>query len=873
MIVFGSGLNESNQLGDKSDGRKPHILSFPGDSISNVAIGDFCTLIIYNNGDVYAAGDNTDGKIWNLDQTVLELPTKLPIHSKIRNAAVSSTNCMYLTYEGKLIMSKFENQTIDISRPDIYITAFDDFFLACDNSGFFYLIRDENYVHIEQLHFHFKQPIIGFARSKQMYHVLLNDGKVFSKEGPLNSDAKFAYEESLIQQNIVKISGTTNHCLALSSEGIIFACGSNEFGQFGSGNNDSSLDCFIRIEELSSHQIVQIAAGKETSQFLTNAGELLTCGWNKFGQLFLYNTEDANIAQIAKFGCKISQIVPSAFHSIIVSGESNFAKQQELICYQPVTVEQLEEENDKLQAKINSLLVEIQEKSETNSRKEEIIFTMKEKLENVQKEREENDKSQKHQIKSLSKSCLKYKNSLKQVQIQNQELNNLNNKIKQEIGQLEQQCNHLSEVNDALKNENDEKKLLINNYQAAIKSNEKKLKKLETEKADYKAQIKALQKQVNELNEKLDNKEQELNNLTNNLKETLGENKNLKGQIDKQTKDIDKKDKQMEKVKKEYLKLKKVNKGLEQELDDKMQEFLRQSDILDNITRKSGKLSFPDFVINPNDYDVLEKLGRGRFGDVYKIRNIKTGKLYAKKVFETITEENQKKFARECEIGCAINHPCILKYFGFFLSTQEQPPSIYLDYVSNGTLQTILSSNPSEWTSTRKSICILEIVCGMVYLHSRGIIHRDLKPSNILCDHRYNFKISDFSESTFNDADITMTGGVGSLIFMSPEVFDGDSYNEKVDVYSFGMILYNIVTGSLPANKKSDLLKGQIPSFPPNIISFVTELIKSCLNHDPSARPSFSDILKILARNDFKVFDDVDSLFVFDKYDQLMDIK
>lgn len=178
---------------------------------------------------------------------------------------------MFLTYEGKLIMSKFENQAIEISRHVIYITAFDDFFLACDNSGFFYFIKDENFVHIEQLQFHFKQSIIGFAKSKQKYYVLLNDENVFSKEGSLNSQAKFAFEESLIQHNIIKISGTTNHCLSLSSEGIVYACGSNEFAQFGNGNNDSCFDCFIRIEELSSHKIVRIAAGKDTSQFLTNA--------------------------------------------------------------------------------------------------------------------------------------------------------------------------------------------------------------------------------------------------------------------------------------------------------------------------------------------------------------------------------------------------------------------------------------------------------------------------------------------------------------------------------------------------------------------------------------------------------------------------
>lgn len=254
------------------------------------------------------------------------------------------------------------------------------------------------------------------------------------------------------------------------------------------------------------------------------------------------------------------------------------------------------------------------------------------------------------------------------------------------------------------------------------------------------------------------------------------------------------------------------------------------------------------------------------------MKEAETGILFAEKTYDKnldFDDVTAEKFMREIDICCGLQHKCIVKYHGFFLPTNENPALIFLEYIKGGSLQNLLNNPPKEWTSTRKAIIILEIAAGMEYLHNNDINHRDLKPSNILITERFDAKICDFSESMILDPDATQTKGVGTMKYMSPEMMNNKPYGKETDVYSFGIIVFYIMTGRLPKVTIQDFLNGKRDTIPSSIKDFMRLMISKTWASDPAQRPTFSQIVKSLERNNFMVFDDVDHLYLRDKYEMI----
>ncbi|OHS97566.1 CAMK family protein kinase [Tritrichomonas foetus] len=192
-----------------------------------------------------------------------------------------------------------------------------------------------------------------------------------------------------------------------------------------------------------------------------------------------------------------------------------------------------------------------------------------------------------------------------------------------------------------------------------------------------------------------------------------------------------------------------------------------------------------------------------------------------------------------------ISHPNILKTYGICYGDEKHPPSILLEYCPTNLKQMIKKFHENEIDNL-----ISEIISGMSYLHSRGIIHRDLKPENILIDSSKHVKICDFGLSTLlNEHTHTHTQGVGTLSYMSPELLNNDvHYTEKVDIYSFGIVVYFILTrGCLPKLSIGDILRGQRIPIPKDMNSFYRNMIERCLSFSPNDRPTFSDLLNELS--------------------------
>ena len=196
------------------------------------------------------------------------------------------------------------------------------------------------------------------------------------------------------------------------------------------------------------------------------------------------------------------------------------------------------------------------------------------------------------------------------------------------------------------------------------------------------------------------------------------------------------------------------------------------------------------------------------------------------------------------------NNPFLLDFIGF---SAEPKLSIVTSFMRQGSLWDILHRYPESISPTQKTNIAIGIAHGMRYLHSKGIIHRDLKSPNILLDNRLFPYISDFGLGRIIEKAIEglppMTSCAGTPNWMAPEQISTENYGFAVDVYSFGMILYELATCRYPFEglKSHEIFNlvstGRRPELPQNLHGTPLEdLIQRCWDQDPNQRPNFDQI-------------------------------
>lgn len=260
------------------------------------------------------------------------------------------------------------------------------------------------------------------------------------------------------------------------------------------------------------------------------------------------------------------------------------------------------------------------------------------------------------------------------------------------------------------------------------------------------------------------------------------------------------------------------------------------------------------YIVNLRKYKKDKTIGKGAYGQVYLATEKSTGKKYAIKelFFEHLQGRQLKLFCREVQILAKCNNICLLPFCGFTLS---YPYSIVTNYVANGSLYEALRHRPRapKLTSTNKTVIAMGMAYGMAHLHGLKIIHRDLKSLNILLDTNLYPKICDFGIARFKaDSETPITGQIGTPHWMAPELFKNNSYDTKVDVYSYAIILWEMLTEDTPFKGQNPMQimtavvqKAERPPMPKNVPYALEQLIKLCWATDPTERPTFDDIFTL----------------------------
>lgn len=217
----------------------------------------------------------------------------------------------------------------------------------------------------------------------------------------------------------------------------------------------------------------------------------------------------------------------------------------------------------------------------------------------------------------------------------------------------------------------------------------------------------------------------------------------------------------------------------------------------------------------------------------------------------TMADRLEKQFKREVTLLSRLHHPNVIKLVG---ASRKSPVfCIITEYLSGGSLRTFLQKVKDKPLQLEKLIAIaLAIAQGMDYVHSQGVIHRDLKPENILFDEDFNLRIADFGiacEEAFVDA---LVDDPGTYRWMAPEVIKHKPYGRKIDVYSFGLVLWELVSGVIPYEHMTPVQaayavanKNVRPVIPPDCPPALRALIEQCWALHPEKRPDFWQIVKV----------------------------
>jgi len=263
------------------------------------------------------------------------------------------------------------------------------------------------------------------------------------------------------------------------------------------------------------------------------------------------------------------------------------------------------------------------------------------------------------------------------------------------------------------------------------------------------------------------------------------------------------------------------------------------------------------WVVKRCHLKIREEIGKGGFSTVYKADYFGIDVAVKQICPQEVTDPMEEIFVeREIAVLKSCRHPNIVAFIGIVEPDGKNGTEIVLEYLSKGDLgRYILDTRANISWARRVKICI-DIACAMAYLHSRNIIFRDLKSENILLDDTGKAKLCDFGFArSFTKTSRPQTM-CGTDEFMAPELILGNAYNEKSDIFSFGMLMFEIIARKdvgklIPRTAKSSFgvdEKVVRPKLPPDCPKHFSEFAFLCTKTDPAMRPAFDRIILFLKK-------------------------
>ncbi|KAK7292993.1 hypothetical protein RJT34_15853 [Clitoria ternatea] len=266
-------------------------------------------------------------------------------------------------------------------------------------------------------------------------------------------------------------------------------------------------------------------------------------------------------------------------------------------------------------------------------------------------------------------------------------------------------------------------------------------------------------------------------------------------------------------------------------------------------------------IIRDADLEELRELGSGTYGTVYhgKWRGTDVAiKRIKKSCFAGRSSEQErlaKDFWREAQILSNLHHPNVVAFYGIVPDGSGGTLATVTEYMVNGSLRHVLVKNTRLLDRRKRLIIAMDAAFGMEYLHSKNIVHFDLKCDNLLVNlrdpQRPICKVGDFGLSRIKRNTLVSGGVRGTLPWMAPELLNGNSsrVSEKVDVFSFGISMWELLTGEEPyADMHCGAIIGGIvkntlrPPVPERCDFEWRKLMEECWSPDPESRPSFTEI-------------------------------
>jgi mitogen-activated protein kinase kinase kinase 9 len=269
------------------------------------------------------------------------------------------------------------------------------------------------------------------------------------------------------------------------------------------------------------------------------------------------------------------------------------------------------------------------------------------------------------------------------------------------------------------------------------------------------------------------------------------------------------------------------------------------------------------------DYEDLGLIGKGKYSDVTLAKHKATGEIVAIKTFtfRQVDERYEIDFMREISILGILKHPVIIKFYGFSAPAEAETDELRwayaIEYVENGSLDSILEQvqcgcDGIEFGPTERMICMLGVGAALDYMHSHAVkdgfvVHRDIKAGNVLLDKAMKPRLCDFGFAKVITDMLPNTPNRGSWPWMAPEVMMGEKYGTKADVYSFGMLIFEIVVGMTPfvhmrtgkEIRTAVIERNERPLIPGPQLP-IHAIIRRCWDRDPEKRPSIGDLLGLM---------------------------